>query len=1015
MESEESTYCKDLFGNATDEGKEVLAKLVYYHELKTIKLSEPLVTNTRLTTVLVSKRHPAQVPPAPDPPAPAPAPAPAPQAPSPAPGQPGPSSWAAGAAKAVVTKHVATRNKRNGNRVGGRWSRGVGYWPRMIAKVLMAKMASTTGGEEMDMKFDFRETNSDDEKDGPGVGDGNGNGNGEDGVGGGGGGDDVFDAADLEDQFSRLPDSSGNDGVRGEDAEESDKSPLFTDDEDPDGGDASPVDDVPAIPEPPPVIHPELTLPRAPPHPPHRYEFTEIRNEIGYTGDYKEEFPSEVWTAIRPFRLLTDPKHPPSAADSTATWKDQRTMLGGPDWLDTYIRHTRHLLLFNGYPLVEDVVFLKHPNIWINCDDQPKNPAVEGNKAIVDGNSYWTALALLIYGEASAWGRVKCEHLYHLEDVLKNKEHPRHAAYTALNRASRLKTVAYGRNKKKKKLYASLWDALQIPGCWATMEACQLTADLYKLYVVLYKYQWTHHHVYDMKTFGAYNSRHIFLSYTRGNHFFQPMIPNEYLHYEFKLPRITRQNTKNYLFETTPPQSQDGRSIIADGPNHYLRGIAELAPPALAQPHLSNTMPPRVFGYWAIDKHGKRILTDPTVLDAAHAVPGDEHLPREMCVSRQRGQKRKRNDGAGDDGHEHSTGQPPKRPCHETGIVSNPTTSQEQPAPPSAAPVPAPAPAPAPPQQPPQPPPQPPPDDSYAAATDNQFRNVPLPCIRNWADALLVLQPPDNSQRWTKADCKNELELVGVVEISGSVSGKKGHWVRWAGTQNGVYIRPAPPPTRRQKQVAPAQPGVGAQPPPPPPRPTPGLNFVYPDGNLLRIVPVVTQRLWIRSLGPGSEAETMLWDRGQCTAYLRGSRIEVGGITPGGPVGEHWIQERDLQGVVMRLVYISADNRARVLEGPGAEGIPGEAAAEGSTAGQGAWEAEQARQAAAQAAAEQQRFQQTHAQQTSQPAAPQPGEIPEREMTDEEFKQWSEQFDGGGDTGKPNSKDSPKSEISVED
>ena len=110
-----------------------------------------------------------------------------------------------------------------------------------------------------------------------------------------------------------------------------------------------------------------------------------------------------------------------------------------------------------------------------------------------------------------------------LEKVLLDKNHPRHAFYTRENMHS-TKTKAtgpYSMREQDIRLWqgtVNLWEKLHLPGCWMSDAICTLTADVYGVFVVLYKYdfpkdpRWKNK-IYDLKTFGAYNNRHIFLCY----------------------------------------------------------------------------------------------------------------------------------------------------------------------------------------------------------------------------------------------------------------------------------------------------------------------------------------------------------------------------------------------------------------------------------------------------------------------------------------------------------------------
>ncbi|KAJ9133762.1 hypothetical protein NKR19_g8926 [Coniochaeta hoffmannii] len=192
--------------------------------------------------------------------------------------------------------------------------------------------------------------------------------------------------------------------------------------------------------------------------------------------------------------------------------------------------------LIKGLPLVEDVVFVRHTN----------NTASRG---MTQGICFWAAIATHIYGDARFWLRVKSEHLEHFARVLENPTHPRHELYSRLNsRWSQVKASskpgsprpAYGENKA---IHMNLWQVLHLPGVYTPMEMLDVTADLYGLYLVVYSYDLPRGpykgKVYKTIARGAYNARHLGLLFVGGNHF-QPIIPNDYIHWEFKFPRITQ-------------------------------------------------------------------------------------------------------------------------------------------------------------------------------------------------------------------------------------------------------------------------------------------------------------------------------------------------------------------------------------------------------------------------------------------------------------------------------------------
>ncbi|KAK3290160.1 uncharacterized protein B0H64DRAFT_453130 [Chaetomium fimeti] len=313
-----------------------------------------------------------------------------------------------------------------------------------------------------------------------------------------------------------------------------------------------------------------------------RLDIPGVRQLIGYKRPLEEEFPEELEVAKADF-LTTGYGH-----------MDQESMLQGPDWLG-YLRNygTKSVpILFKGFPLVEDVVFVKHPNYWQRLEVH--------RKLVASGQCYWLAIALLVYGNASFWLRVKAEHLNYAEKVLGNPKHPRHAFYSRENQGF-MATKATGPTEKGGTCrswpgVANLWERLHIPGCWTSEDMCQLTADVYGVFLVLYKFdsstnpRWKNK-VYDMKTYGAYNSRHIFLCYTGENHY-QPMVPNEFYASEFRLPRLTLQNTFDEYRLLTRPHRRP-----RDGPWHHWRGQAQVAPSPLALPGYKPEHLARAVGY----------------------------------------------------------------------------------------------------------------------------------------------------------------------------------------------------------------------------------------------------------------------------------------------------------------------------------------------------------------------------------------------------------------------------------
>ena len=235
-----------------------------------------------------------------------------------------------------------------------------------------------------------------------------------------------------------------------------------------------------------------------------RLDIPKIRERVGHKRSLEEEFPAELEMAKADF-LTTGYEN-----------MDRESMFQEGDWLGYLGGYEAKGLpiLFKGFPMVEDVVFAKHPNYWQRPEDHPK--------LFASGQCYWLAIALLIYGNASFWLRVKAEHLSYVEKILANPDHPRHAFYSRENQSS-MKTQATGPAGKRGvwEGTTNLWERLHIPGCWTNEDMCQVTADVYGVFLVLYKFDapkttnplWENK-IYDVKTYAAYNSRHIFLCYS---------------------------------------------------------------------------------------------------------------------------------------------------------------------------------------------------------------------------------------------------------------------------------------------------------------------------------------------------------------------------------------------------------------------------------------------------------------------------------------------------------------------
>ncbi|KAJ4291600.1 hypothetical protein N0V88_006200 [Collariella sp. IMI 366227] len=121
-------------------------------------------------------------------------------------------------------------------------------------------------------------------------------------------------------------------------------------------------------------------------------DIPQIRNRLGYLRTFEKEFDLEINAAIAGCHI------------------DQAAIFQAPDWKKFLgypsVRNGGNLL-YKGFPMVENVVFVKHPNFW--------SQTPENNKLILDGHCYWLSVALLLYGDASFWLQVKAEHLSFLD------------------------------------------------------------------------------------------------------------------------------------------------------------------------------------------------------------------------------------------------------------------------------------------------------------------------------------------------------------------------------------------------------------------------------------------------------------------------------------------------------------------------------------------------------------------------------------------------------------------------
>ncbi|KAK6852541.1 hypothetical protein PG995_011092 [Apiospora arundinis] len=181
--------------------------------------------------------------------------------------------------------------------------------------------------------------------------------------------------------------------------------------------------------------------------------------------------------------------------------------------------------VLKGFPLVEDVEFIIHRN----------SPALEP-----DGDCYWRSVAFCLYGSDEYWDVVKAEHLGYLHHVLSEPRHPRYRLYSEHLNSRFFDTSSVGGSPFK----ANIWQLLHLAHAWTPAVVSQITADLYNICVIIFTLE--DGIIAETNVRGVYNSRHIFLCFTRNCHF-QPMTPNSYDPWEFQYPRITVEATAKYV------------------------------------------------------------------------------------------------------------------------------------------------------------------------------------------------------------------------------------------------------------------------------------------------------------------------------------------------------------------------------------------------------------------------------------------------------------------------------------
>lgn len=175
-----------------------------------------------------------------------------------------------------------------------------------------------------------------------------------------------------------------------------------------------------------------------------------------------------------------------------------------------------------GFPLVEDVDFV-----------------VPLNRGKPVGDCYWRSISFCMYNSPDHWAYVKAEHLAYLHHVLTEQRHARHRLYAEHLNSRFFDTSAAGLSTFR----ANLWQMLHMPHTWTPAVMAQVTADLYNICLITFTLE--HNAVTETSVRGVYNSRHVFLNFTHGNHF-RPMIPNAYPAWEFRYPRVTAEATAKY-------------------------------------------------------------------------------------------------------------------------------------------------------------------------------------------------------------------------------------------------------------------------------------------------------------------------------------------------------------------------------------------------------------------------------------------------------------------------------------
>lgn len=149
-----------------------------------------------------------------------------------------------------------------------------------------------------------------------------------------------------------------------------------------------------------------------------------------------------------------------------------------------------------------------------------------------------------------------------MDQVLRNKEHPRYDLYTSLNAVSSISPQVEETQK-------NLWMRLCLPYSWQNGEILQVTADLYDAFIVQFTVKsGKTTKIQEVKVRGNYNATHWMIRFVNGNHF-EPLIPDGIPLSEFSFPPITRANTKGKV--SMPEVNPNGSTKGATDLNHPWR------------------------------------------------------------------------------------------------------------------------------------------------------------------------------------------------------------------------------------------------------------------------------------------------------------------------------------------------------------------------------------------------------------------------------------------------------------